>query len=159
MKQSHLDDEIQDRMRPGIITRDGLLGSDRRKLRDILDADDANVRRLGLSHRVIAARMRALRDAGTAGLGEPITVLDHFEVRVDSVRGVLPCPFPHKDGLCHKEFITVHNLHSGEQITYTQMNIHLIEAHGFYEGRGASCRLEPATLARVLEISPPTPTP
>ncbi|HPB12006.1 MAG TPA: hypothetical protein PLT74_12145, partial [Kiritimatiellia bacterium] len=136
MKQSRQDDIIQDRMRPGVITRDGLLGSDRRSLRDILEADEAEVRRLGLSHAVIAARLRALRDAGAQGLGEPVTVFDHFEVRVDSVRGLLPCPFPH-EGLCRKEFVDVRNLRSGERVTYTEMNIHMIEAHGFYEGTGS----------------------
>jgi len=154
VKQSRQDDIIQDRMRPGVITRDGLLGSDRRSLRDILEADEAEVRRLGLSHAVIAARLRALRDAGAQGLGEPVTVFDHFEVRVDSVRGLLPCPFPH-EGLCRKEFVDVRNLRSGERVTYTEMNIHMIEAHGFYEGTGSPFRQEPAALARVLEIPCP----
>ncbi|MDX9867509.1 MAG: hypothetical protein RBT78_06250, partial [Kiritimatiellia bacterium] len=149
MKQSRQDDIIQDRMRPGVITRDGLLGNDRRPLRDILEADEAEVHRLGLSHAAVAARMRALRDAGAEGLGEPVTVLDHFEVRVDSVRGLLPCPFPH-EGLCRKEFVDVRNLRSGERVTYTEINIHMIEAHGFYEGAGSPFRQEPAALARVL---------
>jgi hypothetical protein len=151
VKQSRQDDTIQDQMRPGIITHDGLLGTDRRKLRDILDADDAAVRRLGLTHAAVAARMRELRDAGAQGLGEPVTVLDHFEVRVDSVRGQLPCPFPH-EGLCRKEFVDVRNLKTGERATFTELNIHLIEAHGFYEGAGSPFRQDPATLARVLQI-------
>jgi hypothetical protein len=152
MKQSHQDDMTQDRMRPGVITRDGLLGTDRRKLRDILDADDAAVRRLGLTHAALVARMRELRDAGARGLGEPVTVPGRFEVRVDSVRGGLPCPFPH-EGLYGKEFVDVRNLRTGERVTFTELNIHLIEAHGFYEGVGSPFRQDPATLARVLEIA------
>lgn len=158
VKQSLSDDMIQDRMRPGVITRDGMLGEDRRKLRDILDADDAAVRRLGLTHARIAARMRELRDAGARGLGEPIQVLGHFEIRVDSVRGSLPCPFPHP-GLCRKEFVEVRNLRSGERVTFTELNTHLIEAHGFYEGRGSPFRQDPETLARVLEIDMDLPDP
>ena len=69
MKQSRTDDIIEARMRPGAITRDGLLGADRRKLRDILDADDAAVRRLGLSHAAIAARMPHPRPVGSARTG------------------------------------------------------------------------------------------
>lgn len=153
MKQSARDDAIQNQMRPGSITRDGLLGTDRRKLRDIIEADDAVVRRLGLSHAAIAARMRELRDAGACGLGQTILVLDHFEVRVDSVRGKLPCPFLHP-GLFQKEFVEVRNMHSGEQAMFTELNIHLIQEHGFYEGLESSFRQDPATLACVLEISP-----
>ncbi len=153
MKQSRKDDLVQEQMRPGAITRDGMLGEDRRTLRDILDADDAAVRRLGLEHAGIAARMRELRDAGARGLGEPIRVGDGFEVRVDAVRGKLPCPFGHP-GLYDKEFVAVRNLRTGDAVTFTRLNIHLIEEHGFYEGIGAPFRLDPATLARVLELAP-----
>ncbi len=153
MKQSAKDDIIQSQMRPGVITRDGMLGEDRRNLCDILEADDAAVRRLGLTHAAIAARMRALRDAGARGLGLPIGALDHFEVRVDSVRGKLPCPFRHQ-GMFPKEFVEVRNVRSGEQAMFTELNMHLIEAHGFYEGLGSAYRQEPETLARVLEIVP-----
>ena len=152
MKQSKKDDNIQQQMQPGMITRDGMLGEDRRKLRDIIEADAADVSRLGLIHAKIASRMLELRNAGARGLGEPIRVNDTFEIRVDGVRGKLPCPFGHP-GLYAKEFIIVRNLHSDEQVTYTRLNIHLIEAHGFYEGLGSSFRQDPATLARVLEIS------
>ena len=152
MKQSKKDDNIQQQMQPGMITRDGMLGEDRRKLRDIIEADAADVGRLGLVHSQIASRMLELRNAGARGLGEPIRVNDTFEIRVDGVRGKLPCPFGHP-GLYAKEFIIVRNLRSDEQVTYTRLNIHLIEAHGFYEGLGSSFRQDPATLARVLEIS------
>jgi len=153
MKQSVRDDQIQEQMRPGVITRDGMLGADRRKVRDILEADDAAVRRLGLTHARIAARMRELRDAGAAGLGQAIDVLDHFEVRVDSARGGLPCPFMH-EGLFGKEFVEVLNRRSGERLTFTALNVHMIGTHGFYEGEGAFFRQDPQVLARVLELLP-----
>lgn len=154
MKQSARDDLIQEQMGPGVIAQEGMLGSDRRKLRDILDADDAAVRRLGLTHAAIAARMRELRDAGAAGLGLAVKVGECFEVRVDSARGGLPCPFLH-DGLYQKEFVEVRNTRTGEQVTFSELNVHMIEAHGFYEGVGSPYRLDPDVLARVLEVRPP----
>ncbi|MBM4163830.1 MAG: hypothetical protein FJ222_05260 [Lentisphaerae bacterium] len=152
MKQSKRDDIIQGQMRPGAITRDGMLGVDRRTLRDILDADDAAVRRLGLTHATIAARLRELRAAGARGLGEPIRVDSDLEIRVDSVCGKLPCPFGHP-GLYPKEFVEVSNLRTGERVTFTQLNIHLIGTHGFYEGLDSPFRQDPETLARVLGIT------
>jgi hypothetical protein len=116
MKQSRKDDAIQRQMRAGVITRDGMLGEDRRKLLDILDADNATVLRLGLTHAAIAARMSELRNAGARGLGEPIRVNDIFDIRVDSCRGKLPCPFGHP-GLLAKEFIEVRNLRLHEQVS------------------------------------------
>lgn len=144
--------EAQDNMRPGKVSLPGFLGQER-DLQRLLDEDDGVVRRLGLTHAAIADRMRELRDAGTAGLGEFAAVSPHFEVRVDSVRGRLPCPFGDR-GLQPKTNITVRNLSTGREITYTDMHIHLVAVHGFYEGRGNVYRIEPADLAAILEVKP-----
>jgi len=151
MKQTVQMAEIQRKMGPGIITREGFLGADRRGLAEILDHDDAAVAHLGLTHRAITRRMAELRDAGAAGLGEFMAVKPHFEVRVDSVRGKLPCPFG-DPGVFPKTNTTVRNLRQDREITYTDLHIHLISAHGFYEGRGSAFRLEPRELAEVLEV-------
>jgi hypothetical protein len=153
MKQTVQMREIQERMKPGVITRDGFLGKDRRNLIDILQEDDAEVKRRNLTHTQIAERMLQFREAGKKGLGEFISVPPHFEVRVDSVRGKLPCPFKHP-GLIRKTNITVRNLQSNREITYTDMHIHMIGEHGFYEGRGSSFRLEVKDIVETLEILP-----
>jgi hypothetical protein len=153
MKQTVQMREIQERMRPGVITRDGFLGNDRRNLIDILQEDDAEVKRRNLTHKQIAERMMQLREAGKRGLGEFISVPPHFEVRVDSVRGKLPCPFKHP-GLIRKTNVMVRNLELKREITYTDMHIHMVGEHGFYEGRGSVYRLEVKDLIEVLEIIP-----
>jgi hypothetical protein len=150
MKQTVQLRKIQEKMAPGVITRDGFLGQDRRNLVDILVQDDGLVRRLGFSHQALAQRMIELRDAGLPGLGDYIDVAPHFEVRVDSVRGKLPCPFG-DPGIFPKTNTTVRNMKTGREITYTDLHIHLIGSHGFYEGEGSPFRLEPAALAEVLE--------
>lgn len=152
MKQTPDMDRIQRDMQPGIICRDGFLGTDTRNLVEILIEDDAEVKRMGITHESIADRMREMRDVGITGLGEFVKVPPHFEVRVDSVRGKLPCPFSHP-GIIPKTNTTVRNMKSGEDITYTDLNIHMIEAHGFYEGKNACFRLEPADLLEILEIT------
>jgi hypothetical protein len=152
MKQTVQMQKAQERMAPGSITRDGFLGDDRRGLADILLTDDASVKALGLEHETVARRMVELRDAGMAGLGEFVDVAPHFEVRVDSVRGRLPCPFG-DPGIFPKTNVTVRNTRTGREVTYTDLHIHLVWVHGFYEGRGCPFRLEPEDLAEVLEIS------
>jgi hypothetical protein len=153
MKQTVELRKAQERMAPGVITRDGFLGTDSRNLVDILIADDADAKRLGVAHRTIASRMIALRDAGMRGLGEYIDAEGHFEVRVDSVRGKLPCPFG-DPGVFPKTNVSVRNTKLGREILYTDLSIHMIYAHGFYEGRGNPFRLEPRDLVEVLEIEP-----
>jgi len=152
MKQTVQMQKAQERMAPGVITRDGFLGDDRRPLDDILLADDAAVKALDLDHQAVAARMIGLRDAGMAGLGEFVDVAPHFEVRVDTVRGTLPCPFG-DPGMLPKTNVTVRNTRTRREITFTDLHVHLVRAHGFYEGRGCAFRLEPKDLAEVLEIA------
>jgi hypothetical protein len=154
MKQPVQMKEIQDRMKPGVITRDGFLGADRRNLIDILVEDDAEVKRFNLTHGQIAVRMLEFREAAKGGLGDVICVAPHFEVRVDTVRGKLPCPFGHP-GLIRKAVIEVRNLEKNREITFTDMHIHLIGEHGFYQGKGSPFRLEVRDLIDVLEIALP----
>lgn len=151
MKQTPQMRKIQDKMAPGVITRDGFLGEDRRNLVDILTTDDGTVRRLGYRHQDIAMRMVELRDAGMAGLAEFIDVGERFEVRVDSVRGKLPCPFG-DPGIFPKTNTTVRNKRLGREVTFTDLHIHLIGSHGFYEGLGSAFRLDPEELIAILEV-------
>jgi hypothetical protein len=154
MKQTPELDRYQHNMRPGCITLKGMLGEDRRNLVDILIDDDAEVRRLGTSHEAIAARMQELADAGAQGLGESISVQSRYDVRVDSVRGKLPCPF--EDAVVPKTFVQVRNRTLGREITYTDLHVHMIREHGFYEGKGSSFRLPPADLVAILDVPPST---
>jgi len=153
MKQSPELQRAQESMRPGVITLYGFLGPDDRNLIDILTDDDGTVKRLGLTHDGIAARMEELRDLGKAGLGEFIKVEPHFQVRVESVRGKLPSPFG-GPGLYQKTNTVVLNEVLDDEVVYSDLHIHLIRDHGFYQGKGSRFRLDPAVLARVLEIGP-----
>jgi hypothetical protein len=151
MKQTVQFMKIQENMKPGIITRDGFLGSDRRNLIDILIEDEEVVKRMGITHGEISRRMIELRDAGLKGLGNFISIQPHYEIRVDSVRGKLPCPFG-DPGVFPKTNITVRNIKKDREITYTDLHIHLIGSHGFYEGKGSAFRLNPQDLVEILEI-------
>ncbi len=154
MKQTEQMKEIQAKMKPGVITLDGFLGADDRNLIDILEDDDAEVKRLSLTHEKIAARMLELREAGKNGLGDMIGVPPHYEVSVDIARGKLPCPFGHR-GLIRKSMIRVRNIINDREIIYTDMNIHMIKEHGFYQGKGSPFRLEISDLVEILDIGPP----
>ena len=153
MKQSPQLQKIQEQMKPGVITLHGFLGTDTRNLIDILTEDDGEVKRLGLTHEQIGRRMRQFREDGEKGLGEYIALPPHFEVRVESVRGKLPSPFG-GPGLYQKTNTAVRNTRTGKEVVYSDLQIHLVRDHGFYEGKGSPFRLEPAEIAEVLEIEP-----
>ena len=151
MKTAKPLDAITLALQPGTVAREGFLGSDSRSLADILAADQAAVERLHLSHPQIARRMKELRDAGQKGLGDWIVIPPQWEARVDAVRGHLPCPFG-DPGLYSKTLIAVRNTRLGMEIVYSDLLIHLIEEHGFYEGRGSPFRLDPERIAAALGL-------
>lgn len=151
MKQTPAYDQIQEQMRPGIITLDGFLGTDTRNLAEILADDEGRVQRRDKTHAQIAKRMQHFRDLGMCGLGEFMRIDEVFDVRVDSVRGLLPSPFG-GPGMYGKVNTTVVNKQMGKQITFTDLHIHFIEDHGFYEGAGSPFRLEPEELIDILEV-------
>jgi len=151
VKQTPEYDHIQDQMKRGVITLDGFLGDDQRKLVDIIAADDAVVRQLGRTHEAIASRMEYLRDKGLEGLGQFITLDETFEIKVESVRGLLPSPFG-GPGMYGKINTTVVNKQLQKSVVYTDLHIHFIKDHGFYEGYGSPFRLEPDQLVEILQV-------
>lgn len=151
MKRAARNEEVEARMRAGATTREGFLGTDRRRLEEILDADERAVKGLGRTHAAIAARMRFFLEAGAAGFGETVFVAPHFEIRVESARGFLECPFG-DPGIVLKTNVYVTNGRLNKDVIYSDLSIHLIEAHGFYQGHGGFYRYEPAWLVEVLEV-------
>jgi len=151
MKQDPQLQRVEARMKPGVLTRDGFLGSDRRGLAEILLADEAEVNRLGIDHRQIADRLRRLLEQGLPGLGTEVEVDGTFLVSVDDARGRLPSPWP-GEGTFPKTNIYARRIDTGEEIAYTVLQLHLIEVHGFYQGRESPFRLEPAALREFLRL-------
>lgn len=155
----------KEEMQAGVITRDGFLGSDQRTPAEIIRADGETVKKLGLTHQAIADRMNFFREEGKRALDGFVKVKPHFEILCDMARGFLPCPFGEPGipacnlsgagsiaGRHRKTIVTVRNLNLRKEIIFSDLNIHLIAAHGFYEGKGSPFRLEPEMLAQVLEI-------
>lgn len=151
MKQTPEFDKIQQQMKKGVITLDGFLGDDTRNLVDIIASDSMTVNRLNTTCQAIADRMEYFKNLGLTGLGEFISVDDTFDVKVDSVRGLLPSPFGGK-GMYGKINTTVVNKKTGRSVVYTDLHIHFIADHCFFEGKGSPFRLEPEDLVTVLEV-------
>lgn len=140
-------------LEPGVLTADGFLGKDGRKLNRILWEDAREFEALGLVWDEVAARLEAFLVEGSHGLGEPITVDGAFLVQVAETRGRFPCPW--EDGLFLKRSATVQRLDAsggpvGPRLLFSDLSLHLLKDHHFLQGRGSPFRLEPQELAAVL---------
>lgn len=151
MKQSPDEKTVAERMAPGMLTRDGFLGDDPRSLAEIIDADSAAVARLGLSHGEIARRLGEAASAAVAGLGTPVRFAAHLVVVYREAMGYLPCPWGGCGTFGKGEFRLTDD-RTGRTLLFTPLSVHMIAAHGFYEGRGSPYRLEPSDLAEMLGL-------
>jgi len=151
VKQSPALDRVEKTMRSMSISERGFLGHESRKLVEILTEDQGTIHSLGLNDEVIAQRLRALTDAARDGWGEPVVVKERFEVHLVEARGKIPCPWGHP-GLYPKTHVVLTDTRTGESLVWSDLALHLIEAHGFYQGRGSPYRLEPRTIKRMLDL-------
>jgi hypothetical protein len=151
VKQSPELDRIEQNMRPMCLCQSGFLGYERRKLIEILIDDQGTVNSLGMSHEAIARRLREIAEKARDGWGDPVLVDDQFDVEVHEVRGKIPCPWDHP-GLYRKTHVILEKRGTGETLIWSDLTIHLIEEHGFYQGRGSPYRLEPSEVKRILEL-------
>ena len=152
MKQQPDLQKIQEGMQPGSFSAVGFLGSDARNLADILRSDQATVDAMGLTHESIADAMQVLSDAAMDGLGRPVECSGRYTVVAEEFMGRIVCPFRdnHRSA---KRIITATSRATGQTMSWTDLNIHMIAHHGFYEGMGSPYRHAPGDLARFLNLT------
>ncbi|TFH15788.1 MAG: hypothetical protein E4H02_07150 [Lentisphaerales bacterium] len=149
MKQPPDIQKLEETLNASKISAGGFMGSDRRPLQEILEADASELVRLGHTTSGIADRMRHIMASAERGLGSWVQVDDTIQASATDTRGVLPCPWPHP-GTYLKTAVVARNTRTGKTIRWSALSIHLIEEHGFFEGQGSAFRLEPDILVDVI---------
>mgnify|MGYP006289901151 FL=1 len=149
MKESPDLARLEELLRSSRLSASGFLGTDPRPLQEIIDTDAALIDELGLSKKQVATRMREITDAAKTGLEMTVDVNDAVEAYVYETRGRIVCPWPHP-GAYDKTVTVARRKDKDVQARWSDLNIHMIEAHGFFEGRGSPFRLEPTVLAEIL---------
>jgi hypothetical protein len=148
-------------MRPGAFSQSGFLGEDER-LEDVLATDARTLEDLGLSAEEVAAPLDQLLYAAEAARSRFARVDGQFEISIELFTGFQICPWapnPHSGqctaggGVRHASVKWhLRNRRSGERLSGPGMIVHLIRAHGFFEGFQSPNRVDPRTLVRILEL-------
>ncbi|NLW87245.1 MAG: hypothetical protein GXY38_10275 [Planctomycetes bacterium] len=141
---------VEERMAPRVLSLDGFLGADHRPLEEILDADRRDVEQMGLSNQLIGRRLSELIDKTVAMLGRPLHV-GNIKATYSEAMGRMPCPWA--DGRFPKGEIEILDESKGLRLLVTPSSGHMIEHHGFYEGRGSRYRVDPALAAELLGLT------
>lgn len=151
MKKNPKEDDIRRDMMPGRIIADGYLGSDERNLDEIVREDMGVLEQLGVTAEALTDRMQEITDLALKGFGDQVNIEPGYSAMVKEFMGFLGCPY--KDGKrLAKRNTYVINEATGERMVWSDMNIHLIKEHGFFEGKGAQYRLDPRRLAAFLGL-------
>ncbi len=149
MKQSPNDVHLERVLRSSALVAGGFMGDDPRSVTEVVEADAGALSRRGVTTAQVAQRMKEITERAARGLGTWVEIDAHDQAMVDEARGLLPCPWPH-GGYYPKRVTTLKVVASGRTFRWSDLNIHMIEAHGFFEGKGSAFRIEPAELVRVL---------
>jgi hypothetical protein len=149
MKESPDIGKLNDVLRTSPLVAGGFMGDDPRSVSEVIEADAAELFRLGVSARDLAIKMEEITDRAGEELGAWARLDDRREAKTDEARGWTPCPWPH-GGAFRKRVTTLRLRDSGRTVQWSDLNIHFIAAHGFFEGKGSSFRTEPADLAAAL---------
>ncbi len=150
MKEHPKDQLLRPDMGPGRLVRDGFLGEDQRSLTEIIDTDAAQLAAAGVRPEEMADALERLTQRGLENPGAPVEA-GSFMVTVEEYLGLIGCPF--KDGVrLAKRNTEACNRETGKALRWTDLSIHLIRAHGFFQGRGSPYRLEPVEVAAFLKL-------
>ncbi len=149
MKKSPQQKKLEDLLGSSKFSACGFMGNDKRSLWEIIDADAAELERLGKTTEEVAARMDELTDLAKPALGDWVEVGKNLKVSIDDNRGMIPCPWPHHVR-CLKRITTATQVDTGKRIRWSELNTHLIKEHGFFEGRGSPFRIEPRQLVEII---------
>lgn len=159
MKHTPEIQKVLARMAPGVLSRDGFLGTDPRAIEDILDADHSAIAALGVTPGELAAALRRVFGRATQALGTPARIGARLVAVHREAMGRIPCPFGSAQGrpfggcgVFPKGEVELTDGATGESVLLTALGIHMVAAHGFCQGRGSRYRLDPALLARLLGL-------
>ena len=141
--------KLEAMLRSSKITDGGFLGDDERELSEIINADTAVVVKVGHTLGGVADRMRGITELAEMGLGMWVDVDASRRAMVFEAKGAIICPWPHA-GTFNKRITKVELLDTCQSVCWSDLNIHLIGEHGFFEGKGSVWRIEPVELIRVI---------
>ncbi|MCE5186830.1 MAG: hypothetical protein LLF76_11965 [Planctomycetaceae bacterium] len=151
MKESPEEKRLEETLRSSQMVAGGFMGTDPRRPLEVIEDDEDLLDKLKLSIHTLGRRMHELTDLAIPQMGNWIDDprQSRLRVKADDYNGSLVCPWPHP-GSYQKRITTVKDKNTGRIVSWTDLNIHMIEAHGFFEGKGAFFRIEPAQIAAIL---------
>lgn len=152
MKRTPEESEILKNFTPSKFSGDGFLGTDLRTPQEIIVEDALELERAGIDAAAIGNALGVLFDRARQAMGAMIEIMPGVTARYHESRGVIPSPF-RGEGSFEKGEVAVSGLPGFGDVILTRLSIHLIERHGFFQGRGQRYRIEPGAALMLARAS------
>ena len=149
MKESPQSKKLEEMLRSSKLAAGGFLGEDARSVSDIIDNDLAIVSNAGFTKEQVAARMQEITNKAIPLLGNWVDIDKTLQARVDEAKGSMVCPWPHS-GRFAKRVTYIETIKTDQKIHWSDLSIHFIEEHGFFEGKDSNFRIEPQDLIKII---------
>jgi hypothetical protein len=130
---------------------DGFLGSDPRPVDEIIADDTRDLEQAGISRHDLVAALEAAYKKSRDALGAIVEVAPSVQGEFFESRGRIPCPF-RGCGVFEKGEASLSAADSHKPVFVTSLGIHMIAAHGFFQGRGSRFRIGPVEAAILLSV-------
>lgn len=151
MEHSSSEQDFKTLLGPSKFSAEGFMGEDSREPGRIIADDLEELRKTGVEKSALVSALREVYEKARSALGNPVRVTDHLTAVHYESRGKIPSPFS-GDGLFPKGEVDLEDGSTGKKATISALSIHLIEKHGFFQGRGSRYRLEPGEIVRMLSL-------
>jgi hypothetical protein len=129
----------------------GFLGSDPRPVDEIVADDTRDLEQAGISRHDLVAALEAAYKKSRDALGAIVEVAPGVQAEFFESRGRLPCPF-RGCGVFEKGEAALSAADSHKSFFITSLGIHLIAAHGFFQGKGSRFRIELVEAVKLLGV-------
>jgi hypothetical protein len=149
MKQGPDIQKLEEMLRSSKLVNGGFMGNDRRTVNEVIDTDIRALEKLGYDVKHLARRMQEITDQAIKGLGTWIRIDGNLLAKVNEAKGAIVCPWPHTGNFAKRETILRYKV-SGRTICWSDLGIHMIAEHGFFEGKGARLRVEPEMFVEMI---------
>ncbi|HDQ40484.1 MAG TPA: hypothetical protein ENN39_05570 [Desulfonatronum sp.] len=117
-------------------------------------SDARTLKDLGVDRIILVDALRKIYDKALRALGDAVEVAPGVLASCLECRGRIPSPFPN-EGTFAKHQVRVVDQSGRHCFLITELGLHLIEQHGFFQGHGSFFRIDPGQAAVLLGLCIP----
>jgi hypothetical protein len=152
MKRSLFEKELMTSLGPSLFSGSGFMGRDTRSLEEIVAEDLAFLKRKGVAKERLLAALEEAYDKAKSAFGATVEIRPGVTAVFHESMGRVPSPFP-GEGVFEKGEAVVTEHKTGARLIITQLSLHLVEKHGFFQGAGSRYRIDPDRAIDMLGLA------